>query len=68
MPGSTAAPGHPSAFYGALGHISFRLVDSVGTRDMNAIAAQWPACASPADASPTPRSDPPQSPGVVHTT
>ena len=47
MPGSTTTPGHPCACDGALGHIAFRLNDSVGTQDMDSIVAQWLACAFP---------------------
>jgi len=47
MPGSTTAPGRPSARDSALGRVAFRHVDSVGTRDMFTIAAQWLAYALP---------------------
>jgi hypothetical protein len=47
MPGSTTTPGHPSACDGALGHVAFRALNSVGTRDINSIVAQWLAYAFP---------------------
>ncbi len=47
MPGSATPPGHPSACDGALGHVAFRFLNSVGTRDINSIVAQWLACAFP---------------------
>jgi hypothetical protein len=51
MPGSLTTPGCPSTRVGVLDHIAFRYLYSVGTQDIP-IAAQWLACASPADASP----------------
>lgn len=47
MPGSTTTPGQPSACDGALGHVAFRHLNSVGTRDINSIVAQWLAYAFP---------------------
>jgi hypothetical protein len=47
MPGSTTTPGHPGACDDALGHVAFRAFDSVGTRDIDSIVAQWLACAYP---------------------
>ncbi len=47
MPGSTTTPGHPSARDHALGHVAFRLLNDVGTRDVNSIVAQWLAYALP---------------------
>jgi hypothetical protein len=47
MPGSTTTPGHPSACDDALGHEAFRYLNSVGTRDINSIVAQWLAYAPP---------------------
>ena len=47
MPGSATTPGHPSACESALGHMAFRLLDSVGTRDINSFVAQWLAYAFP---------------------
>ena len=39
MPGSTTTPSHPCACGGALGHVAFRALDSVGTRDINSVVA-----------------------------
>jgi hypothetical protein len=47
MPGSTTTPGHPSACDSALGHFAFRNLNSVGTQDINSVAAQWLAYAYP---------------------
>jgi hypothetical protein len=47
MPGSSTTPGHPSACDGALGYVAFRLLDSVGTQDINSVVAQWLAYACP---------------------
>ena len=47
MPGSATTPGHPSACDGALGRVAFRNLNSVGTRDINSIVAQWLAYAFP---------------------
>jgi hypothetical protein len=47
MPGSTTTPGHPSACDVALRHVAFRFDNSVGTRDISTVAAQWLACAFP---------------------
>lgn len=47
MPGSTTTPGQPSTCDDVLGRVAFRFVDSVGTRDINTIAAQWLAYAFP---------------------
>ena len=47
MPGSSTTPGRPSACVGALGHIAFHYTDSVGTRRLFSIAAQWLACTFP---------------------
>ncbi len=47
MPGSSTTPSRPSACVGALSHVAFRYTDSVGTRDLFSIAAQWLACTSP---------------------
>ena len=40
-------PGRPSARVGALGYVAFRYTDSVGTRDIFPMAAQWLACTFP---------------------
>lgn len=47
MPGSATTPGHPSACDGVLGHVAFRALNSVGTRDIKSVVAQWLAYASP---------------------
>lgn len=47
MPGSSTTPGHPSACGGALECVAFRNLNSVGTRDINSIVAQWLAYAFP---------------------
>ncbi len=47
MPGSPTTPSRPSACVGALSHVAFRYTDSVGTRDLFSIAAQWLACTYP---------------------
>jgi hypothetical protein len=47
MPGSATTPGHPGACDGALGHVAFRALDGVGTRDINSVVAQWLAYAFP---------------------
>jgi len=47
MPGSATTPGHPGACDGALRHVAFRFLNSVGTRDINSIVAQWLAYAFP---------------------
>jgi len=47
MPGSTTTPGHPGACDGASRRFAFRSLNSVGTRDINSIVAQWLACAYP---------------------
>ncbi len=47
MPGSTTTPGHPCARDDALGHVAFRALDSVGTRDINSVVAQWLAYTYP---------------------
>ncbi len=47
MPGSATTPGHPSACDCALGHVAFRFQNSVGTRNIKTIAAQWLACTYP---------------------
>jgi hypothetical protein len=47
MPGSTTTPGHPSACDDALGHVAFRFLNSVGTRDINSVVARWLAYAFP---------------------
>ncbi len=41
MPGSTTTPGRLSTRVGALKHLAFRYTDSVGTRNLFSIAAQW---------------------------
>ena len=47
MPGSTTTPGHQGACDGAPGRVALRYLNSVGTRDINSIVAQWLAYASP---------------------
>jgi hypothetical protein len=47
MPGSATTPGHPGACDGALGHVAFRFLNSVGTRDINSVVAPWLAYAFP---------------------
>ena len=47
MPGSATTPGYPSACDDALEYVAFRYLNSVGTRDINSIVAQWLACAFP---------------------
>jgi hypothetical protein len=47
MPGSATTPGRPGACDGALGCFAFRSLNSVGTRDINSVAAQWLAYAYP---------------------
>ena len=47
MPGSATTPGYPSACDGAPGYVAFRYLNSVGTRDINSIVAQWLAYAYP---------------------
>ena len=47
MPGSTTTPGHPHACDGAFRCIAFRLLNGVGTRDINSFVAQWLAYAFP---------------------
>ena len=47
MPVSSTTPGRPSACVTALGDIAFRYTDSVGTRNLFSIAAQWLACTLP---------------------
>jgi len=47
MPGSTTTPGRPSARVSALSRLAFRYTDSVGTRNLFSIAAQWLACTYP---------------------
>jgi hypothetical protein len=47
MPGSATTPGHPGACDGALGCVAFRVLDSVGTQNINPIVAQWLAYAFP---------------------
>jgi hypothetical protein len=46
MPGSLTTPSCPSTRAGALDHVAFRYLYSVGTQDIP-IAAQWLACAIP---------------------
>lgn len=46
MPGSATTPGCPFACDDALGHVAFRHLNGVGTRDIT-IAAQWLACVCP---------------------
>ena len=47
MPGSSTAPGRPSARTNVLGHMAFRFANGVGTRDFLTFTAQWLACALP---------------------
>jgi hypothetical protein len=47
MPVSATTPGHLSTCESALRRVAFRIVDGVGTRDINTIAAQWLAYAFP---------------------
>ncbi len=47
MPGSTTTPGRLSTRINALRHLAFRYTDSVGTRDIFSIAAQWLAYTYP---------------------
>lgn len=47
MPGSSTAPGRRSACEDALRRVAFRRLESVGTRDKCAVAAQWLAYAYP---------------------
>lgn len=47
MPGSSTTPGRPSACDGARRRVAFRHLNSVGTRDINSIVAQWLAYAFP---------------------
>lgn len=47
MPGSTTTPGHPGACISAPRHVAFGYLNSVGTRDINSIVAQWLAYAYP---------------------
>ncbi len=47
MPGSTTTPGRLSTCVGALRRLAFRYTDSVGTRNLFSIAAQWLACTYP---------------------
>ena len=47
MPGSATTPGYPSASDDALGYVAFRYLNSVGTRGINFIVAQWLAYAFP---------------------
>ena len=47
MPGSSTAPGRPSARTDVLGHMAFRFTNSVGTRNSCTFTAQWLACALP---------------------
>jgi hypothetical protein len=47
MPGSTTTPGRLSARVGALRRVAFRYTDSVGTRKLFSIAAQWLAYTYP---------------------
>ena len=47
MPGSTTTPGRLSTRIGALRRLAFRYTDSVGTRNLFSIAAQWLACMYP---------------------
>ncbi|SCC94511.1 hypothetical protein THIX_60569 [Thiomonas sp. X19] len=47
MPGSATTLGHPSACDGVLECIAFRNLNSVGTRDINSVVAQWLAYAFP---------------------
>ena len=47
MPGSTTTPGHLGTRVGALRHLVFRYTDSVDTRNLFSVAAQWLACTYP---------------------
>ncbi len=47
MPGSTTTPGRLSTRVSALRRLAFRYTDSVGTRNIFSIAAQWLACTYP---------------------
>jgi hypothetical protein len=47
MPGSSTAPGRPSARANVLGHVAFRFANSVGTQNYCTFAAQWLACTIP---------------------
>jgi hypothetical protein len=47
MPGSSTAPGRPSARTNVLGHMAFRFANGVGTRNSCTFTAQWLACALP---------------------
>lgn len=47
MPGSMTTPSHLSARVSALSRLAFRYTDSVGTRNLFSIAAQWLACTHP---------------------
>jgi hypothetical protein len=47
MPSSPTTPSCPSACVSALSHVAFRYTDSVGTRNLFSIAAQWLACTCP---------------------
>jgi len=47
MPGSSTAPGRPSARADAPGHVAFRFTNGVGTRNSCIFTAQWLACALP---------------------
>jgi len=47
MPGSTTSPGRRGTRDGAPRHVAFRFWNSVGTRYIFPVAAQWLACAYP---------------------
>jgi hypothetical protein len=47
MPGSWTTPGQAGARADAPARVAFRAFDSVGTRDYQAFAARWLACALP---------------------
>lgn len=47
MPGSTTTPGPCSACDDALQGVAFHVLDRVGARDKNLIAARWLACTYP---------------------
>jgi len=47
MPGSMTTPSRLSARVSALSRLAFRYTDSVGTRNLFSIAAQWLACTYP---------------------
>jgi len=47
MPGSMTTPSRLSARVSALKRLAFRYTDSVGTRNLFSIAAQWLACTYP---------------------